>query len=94
MAAEGVRWPGAYIISGYRTATEQEAVNPSEPLSLHRRCPALAVDLRVGDTPASLTPFDTWGELGAIWKNLGGGWGGDFAVPDLNHFFIAGEPTE
>jgi len=86
-SAEGLRWPGIFIISGHRSAAKQAFVNPSVPSSLHTRCPSLAVDLRVGDTPASTTATEVWGFLGTLWKALGGRWGGDFRPrPDFNHF--------
>ena len=86
-SAEGLRWPGIFVISGHRSATRQAEVNPSLPGSLHRQCPSLAADLRVGDTPASTTAVEVWGFLGTLWKALGGRWGGDFRPkPDYNHF--------
>lgn len=84
-SAEGLRWPGIWIISGFRSQGLQAVVNPSAPRSLHTRCPSLAADLRVGDMPASTTP-DFWRFLGTLWKALGGKWGGDFG--DDNHFSI------
>lgn len=49
---------------------------------------ALAVDLRVGNQPASVTPVEIFGALGSLWKAIvpGGRWGGDFDPPDVNHF--------
>jgi len=95
-AAERFRWPGLYIISGHRTTNQQKEVNPTSPFSYHRCCPALAVDLRVGDFPASTTPQSIWEELGFFWKSLGGKWGGDFATTELveqfaesNHFYLS-----
>ena len=85
-SAEGLRWPGLYIISGYRTAQQQAEINPDNPQSLHVRCPSLAVDLRVGDVPASVTPLDIWQIVGNAWRAQGGRWGGDFPKPDVNHF--------
>jgi len=85
-AAEGLRWPGINIISGFRTQSQQAQVNPDVPDSLHTRCPSLAADLRVGDLPASTTPIDLWRFLGAIWQRQGGRWGGTFRTPDVNHF--------
>ncbi len=86
-SAEGLRWPGIFIISGHRTEARQAEINPTVPQSLHRECPSLAVDLRVGDTPASTTATEIWGFLGTLWKALGGRWGGDFRpIPDFNHF--------
>jgi len=85
-------WPGLRIISGHRTKTQQQDASPTQPASLHRCCPALAGDLRVGDVPASLTPFGVWSFLGGLWKQLGGSWGGDFPTADLNHFYRSGTP--
>jgi len=85
-SAQGLRWPGLFVISGYRSSRVQASVNPLAPNSLHTRCPSLAADLRVGDIPASLTPFEWWELLGGIWGTLGGRWGGRFTPPDLNHF--------
>ena len=90
-AAERFRWPGLYVISGHRTRAEQARVNPFNEVSHHRCCPALAFDLRVGDLPASSTPDSIWQELGFLWESLGGRWGGDFQVPDVNHFYQAGQ---
>ena len=85
-SAEGLRWPGLYIISGHRSKRRQLAVNPSAPNSRHTLCPSMAADLRVGDLPASTTP-DFWRFLGTLWKAMGGRWGGDFKPqPDPNHF--------
>lgn len=92
-SAEGLHWPGLFVISGYRREAIRAAFNPLAPAaekSLHRRCPALAVDLRVGDLAATTTPFEVWSFLGFHWKALGGRWGGDFQpAPDPNHFEIA-----
>jgi len=85
-SAAGVRWPGTFIISGYRSPSLQDRINPNAPGSLHTRCPALAVDLRIGDVPASISTREEWQFLGGIWKSLGGRWGGEFSEPDLNHF--------
>ena len=85
-SSQGLRFPGLFVISGYRSRALQAQINPDVADSLHSRCPALAVDLRVGDFPASTTPASIWGVLGRIWKELGGSWGGDFSPPDLNHF--------
>jgi len=85
-SAEGIRWPGLFIISGFRSLGLQIDINPLAPASLHTRCPALAVDLRVGDLPASLTPPEFWAFLGSRWETMGGRWGGRFTPPDPNHF--------
>lgn len=84
-SSQGLRWPGLYVISGYRSPSLQASVNPTEPFSGHVECPAVAVDLRVGDLPASTTP-EFWPVLGTLWKAQGGRWGGDFPTPDPNHF--------
>lgn len=49
---------------------------------------SLAVDLRVGNQPASTTPVEIWTWLGQIWERItpGGRWGGGFQAPDVNHF--------
>ena len=87
-SSQGLRWPGLWIISGYRSARLQASINPDVPDSLHTRCPSLAADLRVGNLAASVTP-DFWPFVGQIWKGLGGRWGGDFKpTPDVNHFAL------
>jgi len=88
-SAEGLRWGGIFIISGYRSPATQAIVNPSNPASKHSRCPSVAADLRISDLPASTTPFELWGFLGGIWQALGGRWGGTFPTPDPNHFELA-----
>jgi len=85
-SAQGFRWPGLTIISGWRSRLLQASINPAAPNSLHTRCPSLAADLRVGDQPASITPFALWAQLGQLWSALGGRWGGTFSPPDPNHF--------
>jgi len=85
-STQGLRWPGLYIISGYRSPTVQSRVNPSAPASKHTRCPSMAIDLRVGDVAASVTDPTIWHFLGRLWKKLGGRWGGSFRAQDLNHF--------
>jgi len=88
-SSKGLRWPGLFVISGHRPTAIRSAFNPNEPPALksfHLRCPALAADLRVGNLPASVTPFATWAFLGGIWKLMGGRWGGDFSRSDPNHF--------
>jgi len=87
-SASGIRWPGIFIISGYRSPGLQALINPFAPRSLHTRCPSLAADLRLGDIPASLTTPEQWAVLGVRWRQMGGRWGGDFRVPDYNHFDI------
>jgi len=87
-SAEGIRWPGIFIISGFRSAEKQAGVNPFAPRSGHTYCPAVAADLRVGNLPASTTPIEFWRFLGSLWKAQGGRWGGDFTEPDVNHFDI------
>ena len=85
-SAQGFRWPGLWIISGYRSPQLQARVNPSVTKSLHTLCPSLAADLRVGDLPASITTDEIWRFLGERWELLGGRWGGRFTPPDVNHF--------
>lgn len=64
-------------------------LNPSEPpatQSLHLECPSLAVDVRVGNQPASLTDPTVWAFVGLEAEALGLRWGGRFDPPDWNHF--------
>jgi len=78
IARTGLRWPGLYIVSGWRSEKEQTDINPDAPASLHRRCPSLAADLRVGSV-AGLDSDSVWELLGGRWKLMGGRWGGDFS---------------
>ncbi len=101
-----LRWQGLTVISGHRSRSLQAEINPLAPRSLHTRCPALAVDLRVGNKPASTTPVEVWALLGQRWKlTTGGRWGGDFrsgcksrlgeiCVSEANHFDLPGSPFE
>lgn len=96
LSAGGIRWPGLFVISGYRPRPVSPDLAPTEApatRSLHMAkklgIPAsLAVDLRVGGLPASTTPLEVWGALATGWKLVapGGRWGGDFRPPDVNHF--------
>jgi len=97
MAAEGIRWPSLYIISGHRSKEAQKEANPTQPVSYHRNCPALAVDLRVGNVFASITPFDVWKFYAELFELEGVLWGGDpdFPILDVNHFYLPKEePVE
>jgi len=85
-SAQGLRWPGLFIQSGFRSKIFQAEVNPLNPNSLHTRCPSLAADLRVGDVPASSTTVEIWAFLASHWGTFGGRWGGRFTPPDYNHF--------
>lgn len=87
LSANGFRWPGLFIISGYRSEADQTVLGGAQT-SLHTRRPSLAADLRVGDTPASLTDPSIWAALGRAWTAglPGARWGGDFSTPDYNHF--------
>lgn len=78
------RWPGLFVISGYRSPRHNRDVGGS-PNSLHTACPSLAVDLRFGRVPGRM-PGDqqVWEILGGMWRLLGGRWGGSFDDP--NHF--------
>ena len=91
LSAPWFRWPGLRIISGYRARPLVAAFNPAQKAaqkSRHRRQPSLAADLRVGDTPATVTPREVWTFLGLQWERQGGRWGGRFDPPDPNHFDI------
>jgi len=85
-AAAGLRWPGLWIISGFRSRSTQAHLNPAAPDSLHTRCPSMAADLRVGNVQASITTREIWAWLGAHWQLMGNRWGGAFSQPDENHF--------
>jgi len=94
-AAEGVRWPGIFILSGHRTKTEQAEVNPASPESHHRCCPSLAVDLRVGDLPASITPPQFFRFIAGALATYNIRWGGDspdefVALLEQNHYYLPG----
>lgn len=78
IARTGLRWPGLFLVSGHRTEALQAEINPDAPQSLHRRCPALAVDLRVGSVEG-IESDSVWELLGGRWKLMGGRWGGDFS---------------
>jgi len=90
--ARGLPWAGLWILSGYRTTVQQQDLNPDAPNSLHTRCPAIAVDLRIGNMHASISSDAMWQWLGAQWLVMGGRWGGTFRdangepAPDVNHF--------
>lgn len=84
LGSRRLRWPGLYIISGYRTPEHNRSIGGA-PNSFHTACPSLAVDLRIGPTPG-IDTFDIWAMLGGMWKLMGGRWGGDFTPIDPNHF--------
>lgn len=90
-------WPGLWIISGYREQPVEPALNPGQEAavaSLHRVRPALAVDLRVGNEPASLTDPSVWAFVGQLWETrYNGRWGGRFNPPDWNHFDLGNPLT-
>jgi len=92
----GLRWFGISIISGYRSKARQARENPDAPDSLHTTCPALAVDLRMGNL-RGVEADTVWEWLGAQWQVLGGRWGGGFTggLPGVNrreqnHFDLFG----
>ena len=93
LSAEGIRWDGLYVISGYRSPSLQAVINPHAPRSFHTVCPSMAADLRVANQPASLTEIQTWFWLGQRWEFMGHRWGGRFRPPDLNHFDL-GKPFD
>jgi len=74
--APGIRWPGLFIISGFRTPEQNRAAGGA-PNSEHLECPAMAADLRVG-TVEGIESSELWAILGNRWKLTGGRWGGDF----------------
>ena len=87
-ASTAFRWPGLWIIDGNRSAASQASLNPAVKDSLHRRCPALAADLRVGAfegfSSKELLQF-----AGGIWMSMGFRWGGLFRdFPNPAHFDV------
>jgi len=95
-ASQGLRWPGIFIISGHRTQAQQEEANPSNPSSHHRCCPSLAVDIRIGDLPASVTPRPFFKFIADALAIHGIKWGGDLedeflALLEQNHYFLPRE---
>ncbi len=86
--SSGTRWPGLWIISGQRTRAHQADLNPLVKDSLHTRCPALAVDLRVGSI-AGVSSDALLQFAGGIWIALGFRWGGLFSdFPNPAHFDV------
>lgn len=77
-------WPGLWVISGFRTETQNREVGGA-PNSRHLECPSRAADLRIGQVQG-LSSDELWAILGGIWRLMGGRWGGTFATPDPNHF--------
>jgi len=80
--------PPLFIFSGYRTEAHNADVG-GVANSLHTRCPALAVDLRVGSV-AGLPDDEIQAILGGKWRLMGGRWGGTFSDPSPHHFDIGG----
>jgi len=82
------RWPGLWIIEGNRSAESQAFLNPAVKDSLHRRCPSLAADLRVGSI-AGLSSKELLQFAGGIWMSMGFRWGGLFSdFPNPAHFDV------
>jgi len=96
--SSGLRWPGIWIQSGFRTPAHQATLDSPATSSLHTRCPAMAADLRLGGLHARITAPETWAALGGKWKLMGGRWGGDFKddqhpgpgvnLREMNHFAL------
>jgi len=80
------------VTSGYRTATQQAKLTPGAGLPkaknplLSRHVQRRAFDLGFQGYRWYEIPMDYWQWLGAIWRNAGGRWGGDFSVSDPVHF--------
>lgn len=72
-----IRWPGLYVISGFRTLEENRRTPGAAPDSRHIQCPSTAVDMRVG-TVSGVESAEVWAILGGRWKEMGGRWGGNF----------------
>jgi len=87
-ASSPFNWPGLWIIDGNRSAESQASLNPAVKDSLHRRCPALAADLRVGTIPG-LPSEGLLTMAGETWMVMGFRWGGLFSdFPNPAHFDI------
>jgi len=81
-AASGFRGPDLWIVSGYRTPERNSQLPGAAENSLHTSCPAMAVDLRLGQSDGRLTPLEVWAILGGRWRlTTGGRWGGNFSDP-------------
>jgi len=80
----GFPFPDIWIISGSRSPEHNREVGGA-PDSRHLRCPAEAVDLRIGNIQG-LDSLQVWQMLGGWWELNGGRWGGRFSTPDPNHF--------
>ena len=91
-ATAGIRWPGLWILDGYRTQEAQDILNPDVKDSLHRRCPSLAADLRVGPI-AGISSIELLQFAGGIWMAFGHRWGGIFSdFPNPAHFDVGRIP--
>lgn len=77
------------VVSAVRTAAEQEALEPGPGLykaKNSRHVQRRAFDLGFSGYTWREVPMEYWRWLGAVWKSLGGRWGGDFSRPDPVHF--------
>ena len=76
----------AIITSGLRTAERQQELIVSGLTTAVRSHPLTgrAVDLAFLGVPQA--PWEWFAAGGALWKTMGGRWGGDFGIPDPLHF--------
>lgn len=77
------------VTSGYRTAAEQAALKPAAGLykaTKSRHTEGRAFDIGISGYAWNQVPMEYWRWFGAVWKALGGRWGGDFSKPDPIHF--------
>lgn len=79
------------VTSAYRTAAEQAALTPAAGLykaspTGSRHVQRRAFDLGFSGYHWRDVPPEYFRWLGAVWKSVGGRWGGDFSRPDPVHF--------
>lgn len=86
------KWGQAAYTLGYRCTFGDAYRDPrasfpySSPKSFHAK--RLAVDVNAFRDGKFLETADDWSELGELWEQMGGTWGGNFktgSVGDANH---------
>lgn len=76
----------AIVSSGVRTVQRQQELIASGVTTATRslHLTGRAVDITFAGIPNA--PWDLYAAGGALWKQMGGRWGGDFSTPDPLHF--------
>jgi hypothetical protein len=76
----------AVIVSGRRTWDRQQELIAEglTTATYSHHLTGRAVDLAFLGVPNA--PWEWFAAGGALWKSMGGRWGGDFSTPDLGHF--------